>query len=54
MKNLGKVEDKYDCTTKEYVDGIAQHLNETKLEKSDFTEYSENDVETTWNKYMKN
>lgn len=50
MKNLGKVEDSKDVTTKEYVDHLHSELDNSKLGTSDLVEYTEEEVQAEWNK----
>lgn len=51
-KNLGKILNGKDITTKEYVDEKDQQLNESKLEESDLSEFSNAEIQALWNKYI--
>lgn len=48
MKNLGKVVDSKDITTKEYVDGKYTELEKSKVNATDIVEYSSEEVTQLW------
>lgn len=52
MKNLGKIRDSKDVTTKEYVDEKDNQLDQIKLEESDLSEFSNSEIQALWNKYI--
>lgn len=49
MKQLGKVTDPKDCTTKEYVDKLTNNLDTNKLNTKDLSELTEDEVQELWN-----
>lgn len=52
MKNLGRVNEPKDITTKEYVDTNVEQLEVKKLNSEDLQEFTNLEILALWNKVM--